>query len=281
MKSNNYKLSEGMAPRTYTPPLRRNQCRKYGIRRRRERDNTEVLNGTRDEGSRTGENLTRSDQPMESNMMDDKVYTNTLRDDNNPHSRSELTGLTECGAYSSTSERWNLMDGPVTKGDMARSGIKTDCTDREHSEWVDRPATESASAREGNDVMSPSYEQPEKQSLLVEKPDPKSLMSRSGGTAKLLSDVHLETVDGPVRESATAGYGSRLDSPKGEYLHADNPPDMEPERTRYKVVTNCHRSTVSEFSEKPVTRSGSARAGRSTDYWSDERPGALDRRVTE
>ena len=79
---------------------------------------------------------------------------------------------------------------------MARSGIKTDFTCREHSDMVDRPPTESASARKKNDAMFPSYEQPDKQSVLVDKPGPESLMSQSGGTAKLLSDVHSEIVDG-------------------------------------------------------------------------------------
>ena len=32
-------------------------------------------------------------------------------------------------------------------------------------------------------------------------------MSRSGGTAKSLSDLHAEMVDRPVKESATAGDG--------------------------------------------------------------------------
>ena len=72
-------------------------------------------------------------------------------------------------------------------------------------------------------------------------------------------------------ESATAGVGSQLDSPKGEHSYADNPPDTEPERIRYKVGTDCRRSTVLEFSDIPATRSGSARAGMKTDYRSDER----------
>ena len=117
--------------------------------------------------------------------------------------------------------------------------------------------------------------------VLVHKPGTDSLMSRSGGTTKLLSDVHSEMVDRPVKESAAAGDGSKLDSPKGEHSYADNPPDTEPERIRYKVVTDCRRSTVLEFSDRPVMRSGSARAGRNTDYRSDEHSGVLDRPVTK
>ena len=279
--SNNYNLSEGMAPRTYTPPLRRNHRRRYEIQKRIERDITDYISDTSDEGSRTGENPTSPEQPIQSIMTDDNVYTATLRDDKDTYSQSELTGLTECGAYCSTSKLWGSVDRPVTKEDMARSGIRTDFPCREHSDMFDRPDTESASAREGTDAMFPSYEHSDKQSVLVNKPVTDSLMSRSGGTAKLLSDVHSEMVDRPVKESATAGDGSKLDSPKGEHSYADNPPDTEPERIRYKVVTDCRRSTVSEFSDRPVTRSGSARAGMNTDYRSNEHSGVLDRPVTE
>ena len=94
--------------------------------------------------------------------------------------------------------------------------------------------------------MFPRYEHSDKQSVLVDKPVTDSLMSQSGGTAKSLSEVHSEMVDRPVKESATAGDGSKLDSPKGEHSYADNPPDTEPERIRYKVVTDCRCNTVSE-----------------------------------
>ena len=182
--SNNYNLSEGMAPRTYTPPPRRNRRRRYEIQKRRERDIRESLSDTSDEGSRTGENPTSPEQPTESNRTEDNVHTATLRDDKDTYSQSELTRLTECGAYSSTSELWESVDRPVTKEDMARSGIRTDFPCREHSDMFDRPVTESASSREGNDVMFPSYGHSDKQSVLVDKPGTDSLMSRSGGTTK-------------------------------------------------------------------------------------------------
>ena len=70
---------------------------------------------------------------------------------------------------------------------MAWSGIKTDFPCQEHSGIIDRPVTNSVSARVENDTMYPSYEHSDKQSVLVDKP----------GT-----------------ESVTAGDGSRLDSPQ-------------------------------------------------------------------
>ena len=115
----------------------------------------------------------------------------------------------------------------------------------------DRPNTKSASAREGTDAMFPRYEHSDKQSVLGDKPVTDSLMSRSGGTAKSLSDVHSEMVDRPVKG---VGDGREMGviwtPPKGEHSYADNPPDTEPERIQYKVVTDCRCSTVSEFSDK-------------------------------
>ena len=267
----NYDLSEGMTPMQYTPPLRR----RYEVQKKNKRDITESISGTSEEGSRTVEDPTSPEEPVESNTAA------TLRNDKDMYSQSELTGLTGCGAYSSTSERWEIVDRPVTKGDMARSGIKTDFPCQEHSDIVDRPVTESLSAREGNDTKFPSYEHSDKQSVLVDRPGTESVMSRSGSKTKFLSDVHSGMVDRPVKESVTAGDGSSIDSPKGEHLYIDNAPDTESKRTQYRSATDCRCSKDSEFSDRPVTRSGSARAERNTDYRSDEHSGVLDRPVTE
>ena len=161
--SYNYNLSEGMAPSTYTPPLRRNRRRRYAIRKKYETDIEDYFSDTSDEGSRTGENHTSLEQPIQSIMIDDNVYMATLSDDKDTHSQSELTGLTECGVYSSTSELCGSVDRPVTKEDMARSGIRTDFPCREHSDMFDRPNTRSASAREETDARFPRYEHSDKQ----------------------------------------------------------------------------------------------------------------------
>ena len=94
---------------------------------------------------------------------------------------------------------------------MARSGIKTDFPCQEHSDIVDRPITESVSARVKNETMYPSYEQLDKQSVLVDIPGTESLMSRSGSKTKLLSDELSEMVDRPVNKSVTAWNGYWLD----------------------------------------------------------------------
>ena len=277
VESCNYDLSEGMTPMTYTPPLRKNRRRRYEVRKKNERNIKESISGTSDEGSRTVGDSPSAEQPIESSTADDNVYTATLRDDKDTYSQSELTGLTGCGAYSSTSELWEIMDRSVTEGDMARSGIKTDFPCQEHSEIVDRPVTESVSAREGNDTKFPSNEH----SVLVDRPGTESVMSRSGSETNFSSDVLSEIVDRPVTESVTAWDESGMDSPKGEHSYVDNPPDTESERTRYRSDTDFRCSKDSVFSDRPVTRSGSARAGRNTDYHSDEHSGVLDRPVTE
>ena len=109
-------------------------------------------------------------KPIESIMNNDKVGTCTPSDENDMYSQRELTGLTECGVYSSTTEMWGSVDRPVTKGDMARSGIRTDFPCRELSDRFDRPNTMSASAREGTDARFPRYEHSEKQTVLADKP---------------------------------------------------------------------------------------------------------------
>ena len=283
MESYNYDLSEGMTPKTYNPPLRRNRRRRYEVRKKNEVDVKEPFLVTSDRvfqvdqespkleptvqprtvvdddipksrdkpgdrGSSTGSDMDMSndedsnlcDRPAtesatewdsedsqdpyneywsnvyrqaeqvmrqmtgtDANLLGDKypdvvkeLVRRTMKlldehyalpveqrsgceDDKDTYSQSELTGLTGCGAYSSTSDLWEWVDRLVTEGNMARSGIKTDFPCQEHSDIVDRPITESVSARVKNETMYPSYEHSDKQSVLVDIPGTESLMSRS------------------------------------------------------------------------------------------------------
>ena len=187
----------------------------------------ESISGTSDQGCRTDEDSPSPEQPIESSTAGDNVYTATLRDDKDTHSQSDLTGLTGCGAYSSTSELWEVKDRPVTEGDMARSGIKTDFPCQGHSGIVDRPVTESVSAREGKDTKFSGTEHSDKQSVLVDRPVTESVMARSGSETNFSSDEHSEMVDRPVTESVTAWDGSGMDSPKGEHSYVVNRPGTE------------------------------------------------------
>ena len=154
VESCNYDLSEGMTPMTYTPPLRKNRRRRYEIRKNKGPDIKESISGTSDQGCRTDEESPSPEQTIESGTAGDNVYTATLRDDKDTHRHNELNGLTGYGAYSSTSELWEIVDRPVTEWDMARSGIKTDFPCQGHSELANRPVTESVSAREGKEIRS-------------------------------------------------------------------------------------------------------------------------------
>ena len=116
--TNNY--SEGMAPRTYTPPppLRKKRGRKYASLRKYETDIEDYFSDTSEEESWTD----RMQRPIESVMYNDNVDTSTLSDGKDTISQSELTGLTECGVYSSTTEVKGLVDRPVNKSVTAWNG---------------------------------------------------------------------------------------------------------------------------------------------------------------
>ena len=91
--SNNYNYSEGMAPRTYTPPpLRRKRGRRYAILRKYETDIEDYFSDTSEEERWTDRML----KPIESFMYIDNVDTSTLSDEKDTYSQSEMTGLTEC-----------------------------------------------------------------------------------------------------------------------------------------------------------------------------------------
>ena len=90
--NNNYNYSEGMTPRTYTPPLRKKRGRKYASLRKYETDIEDYFSDTSEEESWTD----RMQRPMESVTYNDNVDTSTLSDGRDKISQSELTGLTEC-----------------------------------------------------------------------------------------------------------------------------------------------------------------------------------------
>ena len=55
VESCNYDLSEGMTPKTYTPPLRKNRRRRYEVRKNNGSDIKESISGTSDQGFQTDE----------------------------------------------------------------------------------------------------------------------------------------------------------------------------------------------------------------------------------
>ena len=214
----------------------------------------ESISGTGDEGCRTDEESPSPEQTIESGTAGDNVYTATLRDDKDTYRHNELTGLTGCGAYSSTNGHWEIVDRPVTEWDMARSGIKTDFPCQGHSELVNRPVMESVSVREGKDTKFPSNEHLDKESDIVDRPVTETVMARSRSETDFSRDEHSYIVNRPVTEPVTTRHGSDTDFLSGKH---------------------------SDFADRPVTRSVSIRSGRNTDYDSKEHSRVLDRPVTE
>ena len=82
----------------------------------------------------------------------------------------------------------------------AQAGSDTDFHKGEHSEFVDRPVTESVTARAGSDTDFPNGENSE----FVDRPVTESVTARAVGNTDFPSGEHSEFVDRPVTESVTA-----------------------------------------------------------------------------
>ena len=110
----------------------------------------------------------------------DNVYSATLGEDRDTDRHDELTGLTECGVYSSINRRSAIGDRPVTEWAMTRSGLQSDFTSHEHSGLVDRKAAGSVVAREDKDMDFPSAEHFNKDLYIVDRPVRTSMTTQSG-----------------------------------------------------------------------------------------------------
>ena len=83
---------------------------------------------------------------------------------------------------------------------MTWPGIDTDFISDEHSELVNRPVTESVTARDGSDTDFPSSEHSE----FVDRPVTESVSVQAGSDTDFHSDEHSNCLDRPVTESVTA-----------------------------------------------------------------------------
>ena len=161
---------------------------------------------------------------IESATAGDNVYTATLRDDKDTYRHNELTGLTGCGAYSSTHGQWEIVDRPATEWDMARSGIETDFLCQRHSGLVNRPVVESVSAREGTDTKFSSNDLLDKKSDIVNRPVTESVVARSGSEADFSRGEDFYVVDRPVTELVTTRPETDIDFFGEEQLELVNRP---------------------------------------------------------
>ena len=114
-------------------------------------------------------------------------------------------------------------------GPQKRAGSDTYIPSGEHSEFFDRPVTESVTARSGSDTDFPSGEH----SKFFDRPVTESVTARAGSDTYFHSDEYSEFFGRPVAESVTARAGSDTDFPSGEH---------------------------SEFFDRPVTELVTARA---------------------
>ena len=125
VESYNYDLSEGMTPKTYNPPLRRNRRRRYEVRKKYEVDVKESFIITSDR-------VFQADQ--ESPKLEPTVQPRTVADDDIPKSR----------------------DKPGDRGRGSSTGSDMDMSSDEDSNLRDRPATESATEWDGQDSQDPN-----------------------------------------------------------------------------------------------------------------------------
>ena len=127
VESYNYDLSEGMTPKTYTPPLRKNRRRRYEVRKKNEAELEESISVTSDRGFQADK---------ESPKSEPTVQPRTVADEDIPKVRDQIDD----------------------RGRRTRTGSDKDISSDEDSNLFDRPVTESATAWARRDSHGPSKE---------------------------------------------------------------------------------------------------------------------------
>ena len=143
VESCNCDLSEGMTPRTYTPPLRRNRRRRYEVRKKYETDIEDSICGTIDDGFLTDEESLNSEHMVQPRTVADNV-NRTVRNRNNNRGRWSWPGSEN---DITSDENSDLFDRPVTESATAGAGIKTDSFSVEHVKCCEIPVTELITVR--------------------------------------------------------------------------------------------------------------------------------------
>ena len=138
VESYNFDLFKGMTHLTYTPPTRRNRRRRYEDRGKHGPESQEPTGCTSELGFQTDEEPLSSEPTVPLGMVADEDIP-THRDKKDTYGPNELTGLTGCDVDSPSGELSEIIDRPVTESVTARSGIDTDFPSSEHSELVGRP----------------------------------------------------------------------------------------------------------------------------------------------
>ena len=118
----NFDLFEGMTHLTYTPPTRRNRRRRYEDRGKYGPESQEPTGRTSELGFQTDEEPLSSELTVQSGMVADEDIP-THRDKKDTYEPNVLTG---CDADSPSGELSEIIDRPVTESVTARSGIDTE-----------------------------------------------------------------------------------------------------------------------------------------------------------
>ena len=143
VESCNYDLSEGMTPKKYTPPLRKNRRRRYEVRKKNETDIEESNSGSIDHGFLTDEESPNSEPTVQPRTVADEDIP-TVRDrKDNRRCRRRIGSDKDI----SSDEDSNLLDRPVTESATAWAGSDTDNPSGEHVKCCKQPVTESVTTR--------------------------------------------------------------------------------------------------------------------------------------
>ena len=143
VESYNYDLSEGMTPKKYTPPLRKNRRRRYEVRKKKETEIEESISVTSDWGFQTDKESPNSEPTVQPRTVADEDIP-TVRDKKDNRGRRRRYGSDK---DISSDEDSNLFDQPVTESATAWAGSDTDHPSGEHLKFCKRPVTESVTAR--------------------------------------------------------------------------------------------------------------------------------------
>ena len=135
-----FDLIEGMTNLTYTPPARKYQRRRYGDRVKYGPELQESTSCASELESQTDEESLNLEPTVQPGTVANKDIP-TQGDEVNTYGPNELTGWTGCDADSPSGELSEIIDRPVTESVTARPGIDTDFPSSEHSEVVGRPVT--------------------------------------------------------------------------------------------------------------------------------------------
>ena len=204
-----------------------------------------------------------------------------------PEMLEEIRRINEMGFRSDEDEYTSQWEHAFQQTIAAYVDISDiDFPNGEHSEFVDRPVTESVTAQTESNTNFPSGEYSE----FFDRPVTQSVTARASDTEQILI-IHLSTVtteqselsdtdvpsgedsefiDRPVTELVAAQAGSNTDFPNGEHSEFVDRPVTESVTVQIESNTIFSSEEDSEFFGRPLTEPVTSRAGSDTDLLSDE-----------